>query len=427
MEQQGHKQRRSGEGRRRAGWTAADQVLSSSTNFAMTLLVAHFFSPSDFGAFTVAYTLYVILLQLSRSLATDPLSVRFSSVPVADWRRAVPQSTGTSLAVGLLAAPLTVCVGLLFGGSLRSALVALGVMLPGLMLQDAWRFAFFAQGRPARAATNDFIWAAVQFPALGWVLMSANTSLGAFVLVWGGSALVAAAAGCFQAGLLPRPFDARWWLRDHRDLATRFAGEFLVFRSAMQLTLYVVGIVGGLAALASIRAAQVLLGPLNVLFLGATAFSVPEAVRMLSHSREEFQRALQKLSVVLATAAIVWGLVIFTLPTSVGISLLGENWSGAHEVLIPVTITVAAAGASIGAWTGLRALAAAGASLRARTLTALLTLLMGTSGALVAEARGAAIGLACASVLATAVWWHAYASMARSRRIASRPDLAAVE
>jgi hypothetical protein len=148
---------------------------------------------------------------------------------------------------------------------------------------------------------------------------------------------------------------------------------------------------------------------------------------MLSHSREEFQRALQKLSVVLATAAIVWGLVIFTLPTSVGISLLGENWSGAHEVLIPVTITVAAAGASIGAWTGLRALAAAGASLRARTLTALLTLLMGTSGALVAEARGAAIGLACASVLATAVWWHAYASMARSRRIASRPDLAAVE
>jgi O-antigen/teichoic acid export membrane protein len=419
--------RSAGGRKRRASWTVADQLLSSSTNFAMTLLVAHFFSPSEFGAFTVAYTLYVILLQLSRSVSTEPLSVRYSSSSDADWRRAVPRSTGTSLALGLLATPLTICVGFLFSGSLRSALVALGLMLPGLMLQDAWRFAFFAQGRPARAAANDFIWALVQFPALAWVLASAGGSLGLFVLVWGGSALVAAAAGCLQSGLLPRPFRARSWLEDHRDLASRFAGEFLVFRSALQLTLYVVGVVGGLAALASIRAAQVLMGPLNVLFLGATAFSVPEAVRMLSHSKEEFQRALQLLSIVLGAAALVWGFIMFTLPTSVGTALLGDNWSGAHDVLIPVAITVAAAGASIGAWTGLRAFAAAGASFRTRALTAGLTLIMGTSGALAGDARGAAIGLACASVLATGVWWNTYASVARSKRISSRPDLAAVE
>jgi O-antigen/teichoic acid export membrane protein len=397
------------------------------TNFAMTLLVARFFSPSEFGAFAVAYTLYVILLQLSRALSTEPLSVRYSSASHAGWRQAVTQSTGTSLALGFLAAPLTLSAGFLFGGSLRAALVTLGVTLPGLLLQDAWRFSFFAQGRPARAAANDFIWAAAQFPALALVLVSANRSLGLFILVWGGSALIAAVAGCLQANLLPRPFQARVWLRHHRDLASRFAGEFLVFRSAIQLTLYVVGVVGGLAALASIRAAQVLLGPLNVIFLGATAFLVPEAVRMLSHSKEDLQRALQVLSAVLAAAALGWGFIVFTLPTSVGTSLLGENWSGAHEVLIPVTITVAAAGASVGPWTGLRALAAAGASLRTRSVTAALTLLMGASGALVAEARGAAIGLACASVLATGVWWHAYAAVARSRKISSRADFAAAE
>jgi O-antigen/teichoic acid export membrane protein len=412
---------------RRAGWTAGDQILSSLTNFAITLLVARFFSPAEFGAFTVAYTLYIIVLQLSRSLSTEPLSVRYSSAPDAGWRRAVPQATGVSLAMGLLAGPFTIAAAFLFSGSLRSALLAVGIALPGLLLQDAWRYSFFSQGRPARAAANDFIWAAIQFPVLVLVLVSANRSVGLFILVWGGSALVAAVAGCMQARLLPRPFQAASWLRRHRDLASRFAGEFLVFRSAMQLTLYVVGVVGGLAALASIRAAQVLLGPLNILFLGATAFSVPEAVRMLSHSKEDFRRGIRALSAVLAAAALAWGFVVLALPTSVGMSLLGENWSGAREVLIPVTITVAAAGASIGPWTGLRTLAAAAASLRTRTVAAALTLLMGASGAFIAEAQGAAIGLACASVLATGVWWHAYADVARNRKFSSRPDVAAAE
>ena len=44
-------------------------------------------------------------------------------------------------------------------GPTRMAFLALGVTLPLLMLQDSWRFAFFALGRGSQAFLNDSVWA----------------------------------------------------------------------------------------------------------------------------------------------------------------------------------------------------------------------------------------------------------------------------
>jgi hypothetical protein len=37
--------------------------------------------------------------------------------------------------------------------------VALGFGLPGILLQDSYRFAYFAQGRGDKAFVNDLLWA----------------------------------------------------------------------------------------------------------------------------------------------------------------------------------------------------------------------------------------------------------------------------
>jgi len=47
--------------------------------------------------------------------------------------------------------------------------VALGVVLPAMLLQDSWRFAFFAAGRGSRAFLNDVCWTIALVPALIWV------------------------------------------------------------------------------------------------------------------------------------------------------------------------------------------------------------------------------------------------------------------
>jgi hypothetical protein len=67
-------------------------------------------------------------------------------------------ATGTALAVGTVAGVLCIVAGLLLPGQVGPAFIALGVGLPGLALQDSWRFAFFACGRGSAAFLNDLFW-----------------------------------------------------------------------------------------------------------------------------------------------------------------------------------------------------------------------------------------------------------------------------
>ena len=64
------------------------------------------------------------------------------------------------------------CAGaaLVLGGPVGRALLALAVCLPGLLVQDCWRFAFMARGTPRSALLNDGVWAMALVPLLGAVI-----------------------------------------------------------------------------------------------------------------------------------------------------------------------------------------------------------------------------------------------------------------
>jgi hypothetical protein len=78
------------------------------------------------------------------------LVVRYSGADVTSWRRAVAKSAGVAITVGLVVGACCVVVGLLLAGSTRAAFLALGITLPGLLLQDSWRFAFSRPGREGK-------------------------------------------------------------------------------------------------------------------------------------------------------------------------------------------------------------------------------------------------------------------------------------
>src|ERR1700722_15510298 len=128
---------------RRLSWGVADQAVSSITNFAVNIYIARDLGSVQYGAFSLAYVTYGFVLNASRGLSTDPLMVRFSGVDLPVWRRAVASCTGTSALVGLAAGAGVLGTATLLHGAARLAFLALGLALPGLMLQDSWRFAFF--------------------------------------------------------------------------------------------------------------------------------------------------------------------------------------------------------------------------------------------------------------------------------------------
>ena len=97
----------------------------------------------------------------------------------------------------------------LLDGTVRGAFLALGLTLPGLLLQDSWRYSFFALGRGSQAFLNDTIWAVALLPALVFLRVTGHADVFWFVFAWGAAAAVGAAAGPLQARVVPR-LSAAW-------------------------------------------------------------------------------------------------------------------------------------------------------------------------------------------------------------------------
>lgn len=388
----------------RMSWGLGDQAVSSLSNFAVGVIVARTLGITDFGIFSLAWVTYGLVLNISRGLVTDPLVVRFSGVPTKQWRVAVSRSSGCALLVGVCAGAVAVLVGSLLGSGIGTAFVALGLVLPGLLLQDSWRFAFFAAGKGHKAFTNDLVWAVALAPAL--IIAAEYRSVFAFLLAWGASGALAAAGGCVQARLFPATSASSGWLRQQHDLGTRYMIENVSNSGASQLRMYGVGAIAGLADVGAIRGAELLLGPFLALLMGLSLVAVPEAARMLRGSAHRLPRFCVLLGGGQASAALGWGLALLLLvPDAAGRLVLGSVWEPASALILPVTLSVAGAGWVAGATTGLRALGAARRSMRAQLLTSAGYLAGGLIGAALAGASGAAWGSAIAMWLGVALWW----------------------
>lgn len=391
----------------RLGWGVADQGVSSLGNFTFSVIVAKSLSANEFGAFAIAWVTYGVILNASRGLATDPLVVRFSHTDGVSWRRGVQAASGVSLVVGLLSGLGCVVVGGVLAQPLGSAILALGLVLPGLLLQDAWRFAAFTAGRPAVAFLNDLVWASLQMAAAAALYFTGHVTVLTATLAYGGTALVAAGVGWLQLRVVPRPARARWWFTTQRSLALRYAAENLSISGARQLRMVLLGVIAGLAAVGDVRAAEVLMGPFMVVLMGVAQVAVPEAVRVLNRPRHRLIRFSLLMGSVQASAACAWGVAMLVLvPRGLGELLLGGLWVGAYALLVPIMVNMAVGCFENGAVTGVRALGAARHSLAAQLTYAVLYLVGGVGGALVDGARGSCWGVAAATTIGTVIWWR---------------------
>ncbi len=392
---------------RRFGWGLADQAVSSLTNFAVSLYVARSLGAAQFGAFSLAYVTYSFILNASRGLATDPLLVRFSGAERTAWRRAVGRCTGTALAVGTVAGVGMLAVAMLLSGTARIAFFAMGLTMPGLMLQDSWRYAFFAAGRGGQAFLNDMVWAAAMVPGLLALRFTGHETVLWFVLVWGASANVAAAAGPFQARVIPRLLDAWTWVMDHRDLAFRYLAEETLGSVTGQVRAYGLALIVGLASVGAVQAVSTLMGPFLMVLTGVSLVSVPEAARVLRNSPRHLRLLCVLIGGGLAAAALLWcGVLLVALPRGLGDLWLHGRWHLTYGLVFPMTLAVMGACFSSGATAGLRALGVATRSLRAGFVGSVTYIAGCLIGAELAGAVGSVYGSAVGTTVGALVWWR---------------------
>ncbi|WP_107097387.1 hypothetical protein [Streptomyces aureus] len=405
----------------RLSWGLADQAASSATNFVVGIYVARSLGLTAFGVFSLAWVTFGVVLGVSRGLATDPLMVRFSGVPEASWRGAVARSSGTALGVGVAIGTMCLALGLGLGGPMGSAFACLGVVLPGLLLQDAWRFSFFAAGAGRKAFVNDVVMGVALVPAM--VVAARVGTVAAFVLAWGASAAVAAAYGHLQSGIRPRPAGARAWTREQRDLGYRYLVENVGVSGAGQLRAYGLGAIVGVSAVGVVRGAELLLGPFLAVLMGLSLVTVAEAARVLRQAPHRLRVFCLLLGGGQAAAALLWGAALLLVPDRLGELVLGGVWHAASELIVPATLGVAAASLGTGAAAGLRALAAARRSLRCQLIASTLYVGGGLGGAVVAGTVGSAWGVAAATLGSSAVWWLQLRSALREHHRNPLPEV----
>lgn len=180
----------------------SDQALFAGAQFALNVLLARWFAPAEYGAFAVAYSIFLLVSAVHSSLLIEPMLI-FGSGRYKETRRSyLAMVLRGHWLVSILASVVLLAAGLLVGRfssqSVGYALCALSVALPFVLLAWLTRRAFYIESQPGRAAAGGavFFCALLGFacglraanlltPATAILAMGLAASLGAGLhLVW---------------------------------------------------------------------------------------------------------------------------------------------------------------------------------------------------------------------------------------------------
>jgi O-antigen/teichoic acid export membrane protein len=390
---------------RAVGWGLIDQGLNSGSNFVLGMVIARSTTAREFGTFSVIYVVYMLAMGAARAFAYEPLTVRFSGTDSEIAGPAARSSLAASVAGGAVLGAPAVVVGIALGGHAGPLLLAMGIALPFLLLQDSVRGVCFALDRARMAAASDTIWLVLQVVGFA-VVLSADGSPAAWLLlaVWTASGSVAGIVTCAWLRLAPVG-STRLWFSENRSLIGASFANF-AFRAAPPYLVYaLLPVVGGLEALGRLRAAYLVFGPVGVVFEGAVLAALPAAVA--ATRRGDALRPLAvRFSAALTALALGWGLVIAVTPGSIGRLALGDNWSGAASTRAVLTFSLVAEAVLVGAAVALRARGDQARLARARLVAGPVTILGSLGLAIPFGAPGAAGGFVLGDATVSLAAWR---------------------
>src|SRR5271156_3075398 len=101
---------RRGSAANRATVTMADQCVASASNFAVGIVVARISGPAGLGAFALAYTVWILLTTLHRSMITDPMAI-MGDMRGDEKDEYVRRGFAADVTLGLMAACVIAAIG----------------------------------------------------------------------------------------------------------------------------------------------------------------------------------------------------------------------------------------------------------------------------------------------------------------------------
>ncbi|MCX5404501.1 hypothetical protein OHA37_11480 [Streptomyces sp. NBC_00335] len=378
-----------------------DQAASSATNILVLVLAARLSSAAGFADFSMVYVTFTVLLGLNMAYVGQTLVLEKDEPGTARLATACRSGLAFTGAASAAVGAVLALLGLLLPGAAGRAFLALGLVLPLVLLQDGLRYCFSALRAPQRALAADALRLACVVTAL--LLQPEGAPAWRLVLVWGVSALPALALGLWllRPSVRGGSSDLGPYLR-RGYLGQRFAVEFAVGNGSSQLAVLGLGVFASPLAVGALRGATTLFGPLNVLFNSANSFGPPVVGR--ASGKRGVVRLTALMGGALAVTGAAWGAVLYALPERAGRELLGDTWQAAAALLPATGAQYAVMGLGTCALLTLRVLNPK-ATLSLQVVFSLLSVGLLLGGYAVWGVAGAAWGLALGSASKAAAGW----------------------
>ncbi|ULE33955.1 hypothetical protein [Mycobacterium sp. IDR2000157661] len=386
----------------------ADQLLFSLSNFMLTVMVARESTAAEFGAFSLAYVVFLVVQGGARGLVAETFSVSHSTSSESDWRDAAKNGAGSAATMGVIVGVAISLGGWLVGGSFGQAVCALGLLLPGLLLQDFMRYAALAARRPRAAALNDCIQLLFQSVGIAFLVLGGDTAVWQILAAWGLSAWIAGAFSASHLRVRPNLCGMRRWFDRQGVLPRRLAADNLITQLGQHSGSLALAAVAPISAVGAFNGGTTLFRPASVFSMAVKSAVVPELVRSARRSISRFQREILLTAGLLAALSIVWSAVVLALPDSVGVAVLGDTWETAEPLLPYLAIAQIVSSCTIAPMVGLRSLADGSRTVRARIYTTAIFVGSQVAGALINGAIGTVVALAISSPISASIWWAYY-------------------
>jgi hypothetical protein len=388
--------------------TFGSTALSSLTNAALGVFGAAILPPSEYAVLALALTTVLVLLPVVNGFTGEVALVGQSRSG-----RASTAAFWLSAAVGLLLLVARSAADIFFGpaaASFRTVVLFAGVSLPITCLHQAMRYEAFAGYDGMRALRLDLVWASALGPMLMAGYLASRLSVPYFIVAWAASAMIAVLVidSRLAYRTVRRPHEAWRWLTRYWRIGGGIAVDHGVYSGSAHALTFAVAASAPLSAVAGLRLAQFAFGPLNVMLAAARVRLSPTAADIYRGDPRSVVPYLARWSAGLSSATIVFSLAAsHSWPTIAGLFAAGTGMAAAPYIL-PVGLASAAGLAATGPAVGLRVAGRASDLVRGRLTTALLSIGVGSSAALLIGPVPGAWAFAGGATMGSIYWWHLY-------------------
>jgi O-antigen/teichoic acid export membrane protein len=338
----------------KAIWGVADHALFSVTNFLVSILLARWLSPAEYGAFAIAFSVYILISTLQIGTIIEPMLIFGSGTyrsQFSGYMRTLTRAhfliTGVCSTVLLLVAAALA----LFGSTaVALSLAGLAAASPFMLLTGVRRRIFYVDGRIHFAAITSAVFLALSLiGAYGLLRGRALSPFNAFLAMGLGAvgACLVSMIGTWRTERSAQPTLART-LSNHWRYA-RWATPAIAM-SWVLFNAFVIGVplVAGVEAAAGLRAMLNLVQPPIQLLNALGTVALPSLVRAARSHRFSSLAKSSIVSFLLVAVAYAVPLAFFGREISSALyHSRYDAWTGLLGYLLPVPVICAIITASV--------------------------------------------------------------------------------